>query len=78
MAGDDPVRELNSFLQLTSVPHLLFSNVQEGPNHQPTHTGTYTFRGVVVGTGTATAKYMAKRQAATQALQYFSRHGIPE
>jgi len=33
-------------------------------------------RGVTVGTGIGTAKALAKRGAAVQALQYFKAHGI--
>ncbi|KAH9998293.1 hypothetical protein BJV77DRAFT_1064820 [Russula vinacea] len=81
MAGDDPVRDLNNYLQgqpgnLTQ--HLNFATEKTGPDSQAKHTGTYTFRGVVVGTGEGTRKAAAKRAAAVQALQYFHAYGIPE
>jgi len=38
---------------------------------------TALVRGVTVGTGIGTAKPLAKRGAAVQALQYFKAHGIP-
>ncbi|KAH9983198.1 hypothetical protein BJV74DRAFT_886989 [Russula compacta] len=80
---DDPIRDLNNFLQgirkpENLVPLLRFSTVQTGPNNQATHTGIYRFRNIVVGTGVATAINVAKRVAASQALQYFRTHGIPE
>ncbi|KAF8484431.1 hypothetical protein DFH94DRAFT_688860 [Russula ochroleuca] len=81
MADDDPVRDLNNFLQGQpgNLSRLLnFASHQTGPNNQAKHTGTYTFRGVVVGTGEGTSKATAKRGAAIQALQYFRAHGIPE
>jgi hypothetical protein len=37
---------------------------------------TVPVRGNVVGTGTGTAKPVAKRNAAIQALQYFRAHGV--
>ena len=35
-------------------------------------------RGVVVGTGNGTSKAIARRNAATNALQYLRAQGIPE
>jgi len=75
----DPNRDLGNFLQeVNLVPLLQFTCVQAGPNNQPIHTGTYTFRDVVVGQGSGTTIASAKRAAATQALQYFRTSGIPE
>ncbi|KAH9071596.1 hypothetical protein EDB83DRAFT_2517415 [Lactarius deliciosus] len=82
MESSDPVRDLNNFLQgqpngnLTAL--LQFRSEQTGPNNQATHQVTYTFRGVVVGTGIGTTINLAKRAAAIQALQYFRTQGIPE
>ncbi|KAF8270942.1 hypothetical protein EI94DRAFT_1797546 [Lactarius quietus] len=78
----DPVQELNNFLQQVQKPtnltqFLQYRNEQVGPNNQAVHHGTYLFRGVVVGTGAGTAIGLAKRAAATQALQYFQTHEIP-
>ncbi|KAI0248820.1 hypothetical protein BJV78DRAFT_1284475 [Lactifluus subvellereus] len=78
----DPVRDLNNYLQeiqkpTTLVPFLRFSSVQQGPNHQAVHVGTYTFRDVVIGTGEGISKGIARNAAATQGLQYLHTHGIP-
>ncbi|KAI0298834.1 hypothetical protein BC826DRAFT_1102896 [Russula brevipes] len=80
---DDPIRELNNYLQgvmrgVNLVPLLIFTSAQEGPNNQAVHTGTYKFRGKVVGTGVGAAIAIAKRIAATHALQYFRANGIPQ
>jgi len=80
---DDPIRDLNNYLQrvmrgVNLVLFLSFTAVKEGPDNQPVHTGTYKFRGKVVGTGVGPAIAIAKRIAATQALQYFHANGIPQ
>lgn len=41
--SEDPVRDLNNFLQVGAlVPWLMFSSVQTGPCNQAVHIGTYT------------------------------------
>ncbi|KAI9508136.1 hypothetical protein F5148DRAFT_1284396 [Russula earlei] len=79
---EDPVRDLNNFLQEVRkpenlVPLLRFTSVQTGPNNEAKHHGTYSFRGVNVGTGIGNTKAIARRGAAVQALVYFRTHGIP-
>jgi len=78
----DPVHDLNTYLYEIQgpknlVPLLHFTSVQTGPSRQTVHTGTYTFRGVVVGTGQSKIIGVAQRAAAMEALQYFYTHGIP-
>ncbi|KAI0248821.1 hypothetical protein BJV78DRAFT_1284476 [Lactifluus subvellereus] len=78
----DPVRDLNNYLQeiqkpTNLAPLLQWSCVQNGPNHQATHIGTYTFRNVVIGRGEGVTINLAKSVAATQGLQYLHTNGIP-
>jgi len=78
----DPVQQLNNLLQghprgnLTKF--LQFDSKQQGPNNQAIPDATYTYKNVIVGTGVDTSTSQAKSAAATQALQYFRTHGIPE
>ncbi|KAI0248798.1 hypothetical protein BJV78DRAFT_1284457 [Lactifluus subvellereus] len=78
--GEGPVGDLNDYLHEIQepknlVPLLHFTSVQTDPSQ--VHTGTYTFREVIVGTGRGITTADAQRAAARQALQYFSTHGIP-
>ncbi|KAH9983197.1 hypothetical protein BJV74DRAFT_47364 [Russula compacta] len=75
---EDPVRDLNNFLQGLPGGNLAkdlnWVLQREGPEHGVTYHITAIFRGVTVGVGHGTSKGAAKRDASVQALQYLRLH----
>ncbi|KAN0136184.1 hypothetical protein V8E53_006044 [Lactarius tabidus] len=74
MSQQDPVRDLNNYLQ--SYPggnlssQLSWVTTHDGPQHQVTHYATANFQRQAIGSGRGVSKGLAKAAAAIQALQY--------
>ncbi|KAH9983205.1 hypothetical protein BJV74DRAFT_886994 [Russula compacta] len=77
----DPAVALNNFLQEhptgNLTPFFKYDMTTEGPPNQITHIATAKFRGVTYAVKRATAKGVAKRDAAKHVLDYFKENGVP-